>query len=122
MRITLIRTLGIAMLAASISGFAQTIDVKNESTAITPASTQQNVSEQKELNQLEKDYKGRVVLDQNHVEMNRVPDPAVIAATRPVMRHIEIALAQQCDLADLPRSVKERCVKVACPALESNAP
>jgi len=72
--------------------------------------------------QLEKDYKGRVVLDQNHVEMNRVPDPAVIAATRPVMRHIEIALAQQCDLADLPRSVKERCVKVACPALESNAP
>ena len=45
------------MLAASISGFAQTIDVKNESTAITPASTQQNVSEQKELNQLEKDYK-----------------------------------------------------------------
>ncbi|MCU1332615.1 MAG: hypothetical protein JWM08_1607 [Candidatus Angelobacter sp.] len=57
MRITLIRTLGIAMLAASISGFAQTIDVKNESTAITPASTQQNVSEQKELNQLENDYK-----------------------------------------------------------------
>jgi hypothetical protein len=45
------------MLAASISGFAQTIDVKNESTAITPASTQQNASEQKELNQLEKDYK-----------------------------------------------------------------
>jgi len=45
------------MLAASISGFAQTIDVKNESTAITPASMQQNVSEQKELNQLEKDYK-----------------------------------------------------------------
>jgi hypothetical protein len=45
------------MLAASISGFAQTIDVKNESTAITPASTQENVSEQKELNQLEKDYK-----------------------------------------------------------------
>jgi hypothetical protein len=57
MRITLIRTLGIAMLAASISGFAQTIDVKNESTAVTPASTQQNASEQKELNQLEKDYK-----------------------------------------------------------------
>jgi hypothetical protein len=45
------------MLAASISGFAQTIDVKNESTAVTPASTQQNVSEQKELNQLENDYK-----------------------------------------------------------------
>jgi hypothetical protein len=57
MRITLIRTLGIVMLAASISGFAQTIDVKNESTAVTPASTQQNVSEQKELNQLENDYK-----------------------------------------------------------------
>ena len=56
MRITLIRSLGIAMLAASISGFAQTIDVKNEST-VTPASTQQNASEQKELNQLEKDYK-----------------------------------------------------------------
>jgi hypothetical protein len=45
------------MLAASISGFAQTIDVKNESTAITSASTQQNASEQKELNQLENDYK-----------------------------------------------------------------
>ena len=57
MRITLIRTLGIAMLAASISGFARTIDEKNESTAVTPASAQQNVSEQKELNQLENDYK-----------------------------------------------------------------
>jgi hypothetical protein len=68
--------------------------------------------------QLEKDYKGRVVLDQNHVEINHLPDPDVIAATRPVMRHIELALAQRCALSELPASVKETCVKVACPSLD----
>jgi Helix-turn-helix domain len=46
----------------------------------------------------------------------------VTAATRPVMRHIELALAQEYGLVELPGSVKEYCDRVACPTLPRYAP
>jgi hypothetical protein len=71
---------------------------------------------------ISRDSKGRVYFGQSHHEINRVPDPDVIAATRPVMRHIELALAQECGLVELPGSVKEGCDRVACPTLTRYAP
>ena len=69
--------------------------------------------------QLTQDYKGEVVFDQTHLTMNHLPDPAVVANTRLVMRHIESALARECGLAQLPGSIKEECTKVECPPLAS---
>jgi membrane protein involved in colicin uptake len=66
MKTILIRTLAIAMLTASISGFAQTSDVKSESTATKCTTTQRNDSEQMEINQLENNDKA------NQQEINQI--------------------------------------------------
>ncbi len=70
--------------------------------------------------QLEQDYSGKVSFDQTHLTMNHLPDPVVIANTRPVMRHIELALSKECGLVELPASIKETCMKVACPPMAGN--
>jgi hypothetical protein len=66
---------------------------------------------------ISKDYNGPVEFVQSIQRMGAAPDAAIVRATRPTMRSIELSLAAQCDLAELPRSVRESCDRVECPTL-----
>ena len=49
--------------------------------------------------------------------LNKNPPQQDIDATRPVMQHIEEALASQCGATQLPAEIEEQCRGVACPPL-----
>jgi len=68
--------------------------------------------------QFSQDDRGRVSFMQYLMAIRIPPDAALVAASRPVMRQIELSLAQHCDLQALPSAVQERCTKVECPALD----
>jgi hypothetical protein len=69
------------------------------------------------------DSRGHVDIRQCLLSLNRPPDPTVVAATRPVMQHIELELAARCGLEHLPDVVKESCRGVDCPRLtDARAP
>jgi len=67
--------------------------------------------------QYNKDYRGRMSLSQSNLEMNRVPPQEDITATRPVMKHIEIALEAQCGLRNLTSTMTEWCHQEECPPI-----
>lgn len=67
--------------------------------------------------QLVRDYDDKVRFDQTYLTMNFFPDPAIVAATRPVMRQIELALARECGLEELPAAIQEECSHAECPPL-----
>jgi hypothetical protein len=70
MKTTLIRTLAIAMLATSISVFAQTSDTNRADQATTSTTTQQNGSNQKVNGQMEFNVSQK--LGQEPTEINRL--------------------------------------------------
>jgi hypothetical protein len=48
----------------------------------------------------------------------RVPPPQeIVTATRPVMKHVEIALEKQCGMTNLTARIKESCSRVKCPPI-----
>src|ERR1700712_3322125 len=62
--------------------------------------------------QLEKDYQGHFTYRNTLLGLNTKPPQAQIDATRPVMRAIELALAEHCGLTELPARVREDCIGV----------
>jgi hypothetical protein len=72
--------------------------------------------------QFGREYSERIFFRQTYLVINRLPDPATVASTRPVMLHVENELARHCGLNDLPQSVVERCTKVECPPLPAVSP
>lgn len=67
--------------------------------------------------QYSRDYKGKMLLWQSNIDVNRVPPQEDVTATRPVMKHVEIALEAQCGLSALTTRVTEWCHKEQCPAI-----
>jgi hypothetical protein len=64
--------------------------------------------------QIYKEYDGQLTYHDTLLGLNTRPPQAEIDATRPVMRKIEIDLANQCGISGLPANVKETCIGVIC--------
>ena len=67
--------------------------------------------------QYQREANGDVAFWQSNMGLNSVPPQEEVTATRPVMRRIEVSLAQRCQLHDLPSKVTEWCAKEECPVL-----
>jgi hypothetical protein len=68
--------------------------------------------------QIVENYDGAVTLGQSLWTFNAPPPQTWIDATRPVMRVIEMRLAEQCGIRDLPLHIKETCHGVQCTPLD----
>jgi hypothetical protein len=68
--------------------------------------------------QIVETYDGAITMDQSLWEMNTPPPQTWIDATRPVMRAVEIRLAEQCGVRDLPSRIEETCRGVLCLPLD----
>jgi hypothetical protein len=68
--------------------------------------------------QIVETHDGAVMMHQSLWSMNAPPPQSWIDATRPVMRAIEIGLAEQCGVRGLPSRIKETCDGVRCLPLD----
>jgi hypothetical protein len=68
--------------------------------------------------QIVETYDGAVTMGQSLWQLNAPPPQAWVDATRPVMRAIEMRLAERCGIRDLPSRIKETCDGVRCLPLD----
>jgi|SRR6185437_10394721 hypothetical protein len=61
-------------------------------------------------------WRGPVDFSDTLLRMWERPPQEDVDATRPVMRNIETALSNQCEVSELRSSIRERCVGVKCPS------
>jgi hypothetical protein len=68
--------------------------------------------------QVHQDHRGIIWFSQTLYGLNERPPQETVDSSRPVMRWIEQALAQQCGIAQLSEEVRESCNGVTCPPLQ----